>query len=100
MSEKPVRVGIIGAGANTRSRHIPGFRAISVRPGVIDTDMQRFARSQTPEVLPAVALFQGFHRAGQLVPPATTARVIVDRLILAPVDHGRTYTYQDLASGD
>jgi predicted dehydrogenase len=29
MSEKPVRVGIIGAGANTRSRHIPGFRAIS-----------------------------------------------------------------------
>ena len=78
----------------------PGFRAISVRPGVIDTDMQRFARSQTPEVLPAVALFQGFHRAGQLVPPATTARVIVDRLILAPVDHGRTYTYQDLASGD
>ncbi len=29
MSEKPVRVGIIGAGANMRSRHIPGFRAIS-----------------------------------------------------------------------
>ena len=29
MSEKPVRVGIIGAGANTRSRHIPGFRAVS-----------------------------------------------------------------------
>jgi predicted dehydrogenase len=29
MSEKPVRVGIIGAGANTRSRHIPGLRAIS-----------------------------------------------------------------------
>src|SRR5258708_37883487 len=31
MPEKPVRIGIIGAGANTRSRHIPGFRAI---PGV------------------------------------------------------------------
>lgn len=31
MSEKLVRVGIIGAGANTRSRHIPGFRAV---PGV------------------------------------------------------------------
>ncbi|MBI3861543.1 MAG: Gfo/Idh/MocA family oxidoreductase [Planctomycetia bacterium] len=29
MSEKTVRIGIIGAGANTRSRHIPGFRAIS-----------------------------------------------------------------------
>lgn len=28
MSEKRVRVGIVGAGANTRERHIPGFRAI------------------------------------------------------------------------
>ena len=31
MPEKPVGVGVVGAGANTRSRHIPGFRAI---PGV------------------------------------------------------------------
>jgi predicted dehydrogenase len=31
MPEKAVRIGIIGAGANTRSRHIPGFRAV---PGV------------------------------------------------------------------
>lgn len=31
MSLKPVRIGIVGAGANTRTRHIPGFRAI---PGV------------------------------------------------------------------
>jgi predicted dehydrogenase len=31
MSEKLVRIGIVGAGANTRTRHIPGFRAI---PGV------------------------------------------------------------------
>ncbi|MBN8216643.1 MAG: Gfo/Idh/MocA family oxidoreductase [Spirochaetes bacterium] len=28
---KPVRIGIIGAGANTRAKHLPGFRAI---PGV------------------------------------------------------------------
>lgn len=28
---KPIRVGIIGAGGNTRTRHIPGFKAI---PGV------------------------------------------------------------------
>ncbi len=28
---KPVRVGVIGAGSNTRTRHIPGFKAI---PGV------------------------------------------------------------------
>lgn len=28
MSEQPIRVGIIGAGANTRTRHIPGLQAI------------------------------------------------------------------------
>ncbi|MDR0353296.1 MAG: Gfo/Idh/MocA family oxidoreductase [Opitutaceae bacterium] len=31
MSQKPLRIGFIGAGANTRLRHIPGFRAL---PGV------------------------------------------------------------------
>ena len=31
MTEQPIRVGLIGAGANTRARHIPGFRAV---PGV------------------------------------------------------------------
>ncbi|GBD11299.1 1,5-anhydro-D-fructose reductase [bacterium HR23] len=31
MAEQPVRIGIVGAGNNTRVRHIPGFRAI---PGV------------------------------------------------------------------
>lgn len=28
MSAEPIRIGIVGAGANTRKRHIPGFRAI------------------------------------------------------------------------
>ena len=28
MSEQPLRIGFIGAGANTRLRHIPGFQAI------------------------------------------------------------------------
>lgn len=28
MAEQPIRVGVIGAGANTRSRHIPGLQAV------------------------------------------------------------------------
>ena len=74
-----------------------GFRAINVRPGIIDTDMQVAARSQDPAMFPAVAMFQGFHKGGQLVPAQTTARVIVDRLVLGPVESGRTYTYQELS---
>jgi benzil reductase ((S)-benzoin forming) len=74
------------------------FRAITVRPGVIDTGMQEFMRTQTKEVLPGVALFEGFYKGGQLVSPDATARVLIDKLVVDPVEHGRTYTYQELAA--
>jgi benzil reductase ((S)-benzoin forming) len=74
----------------------PRFRAISVRPGVIDTDMQAFARSQPPEVFPSVELFKGFHREGRLVAPDVVASKIVARLVVGEVEHGRTYTYLEL----
>ena len=74
------------------------FRAITVRPGIIDTGMQEYMRSRPKDVLPGVALFEGFHKGGQLVPPDTTAGVIVARTVVAPVEHGRTYTYQELAA--
>jgi benzil reductase ((S)-benzoin forming) len=74
------------------------FRAITVRPGIIDTGMQQQMRSLPAEVLPGVALFEGFHKSGQLVPPDTTAGVIVAKAVIAPVEHGRTYSYQELAA--
>jgi benzil reductase ((S)-benzoin forming) len=72
------------------------FRAITVRPGVIDTDMQMFMRSQTHETLPSVDLFKGFHREHRLVAPETVAGKIVDKLILGDVEQGRTYNYREL----
>jgi len=74
----------------------PGFRAISVRPGIIDTDMQQFARSRPRELLPCVDMFREFHSQGRLVPPKVVATKIVDKLVLGEVEHGRTYSYQEL----
>jgi len=74
----------------------PTFRAVTIRPGVIDTDMQSFARSQSPDILPSVELFKGFHRDGRLVPPDVVAGKIIDKLVMAEVEHGRTYSYQEL----
>ena len=74
----------------------PRFAAITLRPGIIDTPMQAFARSQPRTVLPSVDLFKGFHAGGQLQPPHVVARKVVDRLILASVENGRTYTYAEL----
>jgi len=72
------------------------LRAISLRPGIIDTPMQAFARSQSRERLPSVDLFQGFHQAGQLVAPDVVARKVIERLVLGPIEHGRTYSYAEL----
>jgi len=72
------------------------FRAITLRPGVIDTDMQAAIRSQQPEALPVVESFKALHRDGRLVPAETVAAKIVNRLVLGDVDSGRTYSYEDL----
>ncbi|MDQ6924434.1 MAG: SDR family NAD(P)-dependent oxidoreductase [Pseudomonadota bacterium] len=72
------------------------FRAITVRPGVIDTDMQTFMRSQTKETLPSIDLFKGFHREHRLVAPETVAGKIVEKLVLSDVEQGRTYNYREL----
>lgn len=74
----------------------PRFRAITLRPGIIDTPMQAFARAQSKERFPSVDLFKGFHASGQLVPPDVVARKVVSRLVLGSVDQGRTYTYAEL----
>lgn len=72
------------------------FAAISVRPGIIDTDMQVFMRSQSQDVLPSVGLFKDFHESGQLVAADRVAEKIVDKLVQGRVENGRTYSYKEL----
>lgn len=74
----------------------PTFRAITLRPGVIDTGMQTFMRTQSPETLPSVELFKGFHRDRRLVAPDAVAAKVVDQLVLGDVDQGRTYNFREL----
>ena len=52
------------------------------------------ARAIPPE-FPSVALFRGFKENGLLKDPADVAARIVDKLVLAPVEHGRTYSHTD-----
>lgn len=46
--------------------------------------------------MPRVDLFKGFHAGKQLVAPDVVAHKVVDRLVLGPVEHGRTYSYAEL----
>lgn len=74
----------------------PQLRAVTLRPGIIDTAMQAFMRSQSRDLVPSVGLFEGFHASGSLVPPATVAKKTIDRLIEQEIEPGRTYSYAEL----
>ena len=74
----------------------PAFRAISVRPGIIDTGMQAYMRTLPREKYANVDMFREFHSSGQLVPPDVVAAKIVDRLVLGDVENGRCYSYKEL----
>jgi benzil reductase ((S)-benzoin forming) len=74
----------------------PRFRCVSLRPGIFETGMQAYMRSRDPAEFPSVGLFRGFKENGLLKDPAEVAERIIDRLIVSPVENGRTYTHTDL----
>ena len=74
----------------------PGFRAITLRPGIFETGMQQFMRSHDRETFPSVDLFREFKDRGILKDPGEVAARVVERLVEGPVDHGRTYSHVDL----
>jgi len=75
-----------------------GIRAVSLRPGIIATDMQVLMRSQPDERLPTAAMFRDFHAQGQLVAPDTAAARIATYVVEGSVDQGRMYAYAELGS--
>ena len=73
----------------------PRFRCISLRPGIFETRMQAYARTRDPAEFPSVGLFRGFKDNGLMKDPAEVAARIVDRLVLGPIENGRTYSHTD-----
>lgn len=51
-------------------------RAVSLAPGVLDTDMQKIIRSSDAQNFPNVERFVNLHTQGQLASPAVTAQHI------------------------
>jgi NAD(P)-dependent dehydrogenase (short-subunit alcohol dehydrogenase family) len=106
LAERPLPGGspysIAKAGLEMLTRQLavenpaPGIEAVTIRPGIIDTGMQLFMRSQPVEVMPSVDLFRDFHDSGQLLSPDVVAAKIVERLVLGPIERGRTYSFRDL----
>jgi NAD(P)-dependent dehydrogenase (short-subunit alcohol dehydrogenase family) len=73
----------------------PELECISLRPGIIETDMQAYMRSHDPAHFPSVGLFHGFKENGLLASAPDVAARIVTRLVEGEVEHGRTYSHVD-----
>jgi predicted dehydrogenase len=74
MPHTPLRVGLVGAGANTRSKHIPGLRAV---PGVEITAVCNRRAESTAAALREFAIPRAFERWQDLVADADIDAVVI-----------------------
>jgi predicted dehydrogenase len=74
MAPSPLRVGLIGAGANTRARHIPGLRAI---PGVEIVAVCNRRPESTAAVAREYGIPRTFERWQDLVQDADVDAVVI-----------------------
>ncbi len=76
----------------------PEITAVSVRPGVVDTEMQALIRRKGPEVMPKkqIASYLNPKTRGQLEPPMVPARSIAWLALNAPAElSGMFLNYDD-----
>jgi NAD(P)-dependent dehydrogenase (short-subunit alcohol dehydrogenase family) len=76
----------------------PAVTALTVRPGVVDTDMQTVLRSDADNAMPAeqMAYYRELKERGELEPPEVPARAIAWLALYAPREFsGRFLDYDD-----
>lgn len=73
--------------------------AVVWRPGLMDTELQAFARSLPVSKFPAAIRFQDNYEKGRLVAPREVARKLVMSLIFESPRSGGTYDVNDCAVG-
>jgi NAD(P)-dependent dehydrogenase (short-subunit alcohol dehydrogenase family) len=76
----------------------PAVTALTVRPGVVDTDMQAVLRNETDNAMPAeqIAYYQQLKERGELEPPQIPARAIAWLALHAPPEFsGQFWDYDD-----
>jgi len=76
----------------------PKLTALTVRPGVVDTDMQTFIRQEGPQAMPSdqADFYRQLKDRGELEPAAIPARSIAWLALYAPRDFsGKFLNYDD-----
>ena len=76
----------------------PAVTALTVRPGVVDTDMQAILRNEADNAMPVeqIAYYRQLKERGELEPPQIPARAIAWLALHAPREFsGRFLDYDD-----
>jgi NAD(P)-dependent dehydrogenase (short-subunit alcohol dehydrogenase family) len=75
----------------------PELTALAVRPGVVDTDMQAFLRSEGPRTMPhdQAAYYRQLKDRGELEPPEIPARSIAWLALYAPPEFSGMFLVYD-----
>ena len=76
-SKAALRMAGMVLAAECQNRPGPTVSILSYEPGIVDTPMQAFARSQSNDVLPSRDLFMRFEAEHRLVSPEAPANEIV-----------------------
>lgn len=66
----------------------PDIVALSFRPGVVDTEMQRTIREEGAQGMPAAShqKFRQYHEQGELLPPEVPGRALATLALVAPLE--------------
>ena len=93
MSENRIRIGIVGAGANTRAKHIPGLRAID---GVEIVSVCNRTRASSEQVAKEMGIPRVYDDWRRLVEASDTEAIVIGtwpylhcRVTLAALEAGR-----------
>ena len=71
--------------------------AVSVAPGIVDTDMQTSIRSASPEDFPLLDNFVAYHENGQLTQPDAVASALFDLITAHTLEQsGQRFDVRDL----
>ncbi|DAC59054.1 MAG TPA: SDR family NAD(P)-dependent oxidoreductase [Candidatus Poseidoniales archaeon] len=74
-----------------------GISAVSIAPGIVDTDMQATIRSADKADFPMVDRFIQFHKNGDLVAPEKVANTMIKIMVSHPMEQsGKRFDVRDL----
>jgi benzil reductase ((S)-benzoin forming) len=91
MAKAALEMNSLAIHAEQKDKEFP-VKSFSIRPGVIDTGMQKELRESSEKTLPSVGMFRSFQKDGRLKSPKDVAKNIIESYVLPEIGSGGVYS--------